>query len=104
MTGARDRLARGVQIERYRLREACRDILEGPDTPGRRWLVAYVRGEGVGGPPESLALAASDYFDTLMCPIRKQLIADYPDLFDPLNRRKEPDHGKHNRQERESRE
>ena len=81
MMGSRERLARRVRIQQYRLREACRDLLEGPDTPGRRWLVVYLQGDAEEAPPESLGFATSDYFRALIEPIRKQLIAEYPGLF-----------------------
>jgi hypothetical protein len=73
-------LARLAAVERDHHLQACRNILNGPDTPGRRWLIRVLRQESPVQGPESLGCACQGLLLPVIHRIREQLIAEFPNL------------------------
>jgi hypothetical protein len=73
-------LARLAAAERDHHLQACRKILNGPDTPGFRWLVRVLRQESPAQGPESLGSACQGLLLPVINRIREQLIAEFPGL------------------------
>jgi hypothetical protein len=71
-------LRRMAVAERDHHLQACRNILNGPDTPGRRWLIHVLRQESPAQGPESLGSACQGLLLPVIHRIREQLIAEFP--------------------------
>ena len=73
-------LARLAAAERDHHLQACRSILNGPDTLGRRWLLNVLRQESPAQGPESLGSACQGLLLPVINRIREQLITEFPNL------------------------
>lgn len=73
-------LRRMAAAERDHHLQACRNILNGPDTPGFRWLLQVLRQEPSAQGPESLGFACQGLLLPVINRIREQLITEFPSL------------------------
>jgi len=73
-------LRRMAAAERDHHLQACRNILNGPDTPGRRWLIRVLRQEPPAQVPESLGCACQGLLLPVIHRIREQLVTEFPSL------------------------
>lgn len=73
-------LARLAAAERDHHLQACRNILNGPDTPGRRWLLRVLRQEPPAQGPESLGPACQGLLLPVINRVREQLITEFSSL------------------------
>jgi len=82
VASARDILRHQAIAERRRIRDAVRAVLAGEDTPGRRWLIDFLRDEAPGQIPKSLAFAADRWFASQIRPFLPQLKREFADLLE----------------------
>ncbi len=68
-------LYRLARVQQRRQLQACRDILGGSDTPGRRWLIRQLRGDGAPYGTESIGTSLSMHG---LERIRDQLRVEFP--------------------------
>jgi hypothetical protein len=73
-------LRRMAAAERDYHLQACRNILNGPDSPGFRWLIQVLRQESPAQGSESLGSACQGLLLPVINRIREQLIAEFPSL------------------------
>lgn len=73
-------LARLAAAGRGHYLQACRNILNGSDTGGRRWLLQVLRRESPAQEPESLGSACQGLLLPVIHRIREQLIAEFSSL------------------------
>ena len=73
-------LRRMAAAERNHHLQACRNILNGPDSPGRRWLIRILGQESPAQGPESLGSAYQALLLPVINRIREQLITEFPNL------------------------
>jgi len=83
-------LARLAAAERDHHLQACRNILSGPDTPGRRWLIRVLRQEPPVQGSESLGYACQGPLLPVIHRVREQLIAEFPSLISGKDATYEP--------------
>ena len=90
ITRAALQLRRLAEIEREKHLQACRAILSGPDTPGRRLLIGQLRGESVPQGPESIGAAIVGLSALALERIRDQLATEFSTLITGMEAPYEP--------------
>ena len=85
MTSARELLRKDAAYQRQQLHQACCRILQGDDTPGRRWLLRYLRDDQIDPPPNGLPERLGMSTDRFLLPalrLLQRLRSEFPALLD----------------------